>query len=83
MTPSDKSRPSAMGQIAYIRALHAKISSLKQSIRDELKRPSPDWLRLSVLKKQKVRLKDKAHRFMLASADAPVSRPAHHKVLRS
>ena len=83
MTPSDKSRPSAVRRIAHIRALHAKISSLKQSIRDELKRPSPDWLRLSMLKKQKVRLKDKVRRFVLASTDAPVSRLAHHKVLRS
>lgn len=83
MTPDTRSPPSALAHVAHIRALHTRISSIKESIREELKRPSPDYLRLTRLKKQKVRLKDGVRRLLLTPADAPVSRPSNHKVFRS
>lgn len=83
MTSSAKPPNSALRQVAHISALHSKISSLKESIRDELKRPSPDYLRLSLLKKRKVRLKDKVRRLVVTSADMPISHPTHYKAFRS
>lgn len=43
---------------SHVSALHAKHDALKTKIRHELSRPMPDAVRLTEMKKQKLRLKE-------------------------
>jgi len=47
-----------MGAKAYLSKLQNKHASLDAEIRQELKNPLPDTLRISTLKKRKLHLKD-------------------------
>lgn len=68
MTPPKPPNASVYGELVYIRAINWRIDDLKKEIREELKRPAPDFLRLSRLKRQKLHLKDKARGLLKGQA---------------
>ncbi len=47
-----------MSVAEHVEALRAKHTSLKQAIEEEIGRPHPDDLRLSELKREKLKIKD-------------------------
>jgi len=57
-------------EFVHVRALNRRTEELEKQIRDEMKRPAPDFLRLSELKRQKLFLKDKARWLVKARASA-------------
>ena len=50
----------------YITVLKARHVELDQAIEDEIKRPLPDGLVVQMLKRQKLRIKDKLYRLSAA-----------------
>lgn len=52
-----------MAAVAHLKELENKHANLEVKIREELKHPSPDTLRLSTLKKQKLHLKERIQAF--------------------
>jgi hypothetical protein len=55
-------RSIAMNTEAHVETLRAKHASLEEAILEERQRPSPDTIRISDLKKQKLRIKDEIAR---------------------
>ena len=47
-----------MALSAHLTQLNSKHASLEQKIQEEMRRPMPDHLRISQLKKQKLQIKD-------------------------
>ena len=70
----------ALGEKNHIRAIDLRIAGIKREIGDELKRPAPDFLRLSKLKRQKLHLKDTVRRVLCAATNPQVqhSEPPTH-----
>jgi len=54
-----------MGERARLEVLSAKHSVLENKIRDELRHPLPDTLRISHLKKRKLQLKEEIQQLTL------------------
>lgn len=48
----------------YLVSLEAKHTSLEQAISDEIQRPNPDNLRITQLKREKLKLKERIERFL-------------------
>jgi len=70
--PQPKPAPgNVFREYVHVRALNWRIEGLEKQIREEMKRPAPDFLRLSELKRQKLFLKDKARRFVKARPPQP------------
>tara|TARA_R110001606_G_scaffold167381_1_gene311819 strand:- start:22305 stop:22553 length:249 start_codon:yes stop_codon:yes gene_type:complete len=70
----------ALGEANHIRAIDIRIAGIKREIGEEQKRPVPDFLRLSKLKRQKIHLKDTVRRVLCAETNPQVQRsvqPAH------
>ena len=55
-----------MGEDEYISVLKARHVELEQAIEDEARRPLPDGLVVQMLKRQKLRIKDKLYRLAAA-----------------
>lgn len=62
----------ALGEENHIRAIDVRIASIKREIGEELKRPAPDFLRLSKLKRKKLHLKDTVSRILSAATNPQV-----------
>ena len=62
----------ALGEENHIRAIDIRIAGIKREIGEELKRPAPDFLRLSKLKRQKLHLKDTVRRVLSAATNPQV-----------
>lgn len=58
------SAPRVFGEEIHINAINLRIAGINREISNEMKRPSPDFLLLSKLKRQKLLLKDKARRVL-------------------
>lgn len=65
------SAPILFHQSVHVRAIQSRIGDIRKEIREEMKRPAPDFLRLSQLKRQKLHLKDKVRR----PTNAQMARP--------
>ncbi len=55
-----------MSEDEYISVLKARHVELEQAIEDESRRPLPDGLVVQMLKRQKLRIKDKLYRLSAA-----------------
>lgn len=63
-----------LGGEIHIGAIDKRLTDIKREIGEELKRPAPDFLRVSKLKRQKLRLKDTARRRLSAATKAHIRR---------
>jgi len=57
-----------MAVSAHLESLSSKHSELEALIKEEMRSPSPDTLRISYLKKQKLALKDEMNHLQVSSA---------------
>ena len=67
MTRRQSYRPPPGRDGARIRALSWKIAALERQLAEELERPLPDTLRLTQLKRRKLRLKDEVRAILVAT----------------
>jgi len=65
---------SVLGGEIHLGAIDKRLANIKHEIAEELKRPAPDFLRVSKLKRQKLRLKDTARRTLSAATKAHIRR---------
>ena len=75
MTGTKSAIRRASGEESHIRAIEFRIATIKREIGDEMKRPAPDFLRVSKLKRQKLHLKDKVRRAPMVRMSAKTRRP--------